>query len=490
MSFFTNIFKPAEHPLPRLPPPDLDSLQRHGDVPIDNDALLHACGLRWVKITPSNNVIPTNAIEGGWTWQGTITQSKVPLYVGRIDLGDGHMVPGKAGGGEFHYSQSGKEYKATSGYEVLVSMDSAPKNLEVRWIPCHGRLRDARGAVSCKDAHGKRLFIARRDHKNGEHIGFLAEDSDTFLFSWGGGEVSSGFCDVLVVCVKPEENEHESPRKVSSDLIMVPVSGEHEHEQQRARSPSPSPSPVSAEPKKAALLALPHPTGPSPDEQDDNGHSPVRLSFPAMTAAASAKVSAEMDANNVSGDMLKDIENLEKEMEVGADDEEPGPAGLDHPHNVDEDALSHALETSISLQPPKPIFEHAVVHPDAPHIEASLAKEDSSSISTTTTSPEDIQALFPPTSQPAGKRTDPSQLYANPKVADAVRKARERSELAAQAGDKSVFAQMGSAVVERGEKLSQLALKTEAMESSAKGFLDAIKEYNKEQEAKGWFGGA
>jgi hypothetical protein len=79
-----------------------------------------------------------------------------------------------------------------------------------------------------------------------------------------------------------------------------------------------------------------------------------------------------------------------------------------------------------------------------------------------------------------GTTIAPETLYPNPKVAEAIRKARERSTDVNMAHTKTQL-------VERGEKLSQLATQTQELESASKGFLDKIKEYNLEQEKRSGF---
>jgi hypothetical protein len=438
MSFFSplnNLLK-GHHPEPANPEPARPFI-RFAKEAIE-DALLARVGLKWHRITPNNTALPQRAVEGGWTWANAVSHAKVAQFVGRIEVGEGHFVPGKVSSGEFHYNLDGKEYKAVSGYDVLVAMEERDAKVEFRWMPAAGQLKATESiVVGGRDPSGNyKLFIARRDHKNGVHVGYIAENSDNMTFSWGGGEVKSGFYDVLVVCFA-EGAEVES------------LTAEEE------RMPSPS---------HADPLHLPEPIGPSPSELEEVVPIFEKHHISPVDSAVISPVGVDTlgadEGADIAGNLLRSIEDLENDLEDPDAPPRLPEKPVFEPMDVDSDALAHALDTPSFPVAPKPLPQHG--------------------------SPNDIAALFPPTVQPAGKRMDPGQLYSDPKVADKVRQARERSAASAALGETSVFAQMGQAVSERGEKLSQLSLKTEAMENSAKGFLDLAKELNKHQQSK-WF---
>ncbi|KAI9015536.1 hypothetical protein DFJ74DRAFT_267630 [Hyaloraphidium curvatum] len=439
--------------------------KRHFSKPVASDTDLAACGLRWHRVTPSAPAIPPTAVQGGWTWASVFHHGKTPLFVGRFDLGDGRAVPGKVGGNEFHYStgEGGKELKATTGFEVLVfEPDKAPPGVKLDWVPHSGVLKDTASTVSggCRDLEGRALFIARRDHRNGVHVGFVADGSDKCFVSWGGGEVTSSFYDVLVVCnEEPVGAARESTPPPLASATIEPMS----------RVPSASSAHSSRTGDSAAKFALVAPIFGEAAPASPS-RSIAAVGSEQEEEAAPTDV-ADVEAADASADLLKDIVGLEQDLLEQSDLGDKAAEGADH--------VAHALAAAIDVDRlPSPATEHAPPLPPPKETAAGTT----------------VEALFPATSKHpqhdldsasggSGTRTDPSKLYHDPKVADAVRAARERAVSGALA-DKSVFAKTGQALSERGDRLQELSLKTEAMQESSKGFLDAIKEYNKREEEK------
>lgn len=445
MTFLSGIFK-AEAP----PPDEAEKMVvRLTDKPLLSDDELLALGLEWLRLLPGAP-IPPNAVQGGWTWRSFLSNAQAPLFVGRIDLGKGHVIPGKVSeNGEFHYAYDGREVKAVYNYDVLVLKRGL---VECEWMPCSGALADERSVVSGGSSNGAPLFVARSEHNNGVHIGFVERGADTMVLSWGGGEVRLSSYDVLVLA-KPTFSDPPPPYEstegelASKELPRRPTDAS-------SVDSRPLPSPESSAEGVHREDGVSEEPNEDINETDADELSSKPLPPPRDT---------ELDAD-VAAAILNDVEGLERELtDLTTEDPKPPMA-------------SSADDTILTGIPRRDTSASASV--SSTNLPAFPAAPDAESA---------VSALFPPTQQPE-RRTDPSQLYSNPKVAEAVRKARERSEAGAALADSSTFAQLGRNVAERGERLSELALKTEAMESSAKGFLDTIKELNKQQQSKGWFG--